>query len=357
MSAIDVARQLVRLHPAHPVISVFLDLDPERFATAPARASEVTSVLDEASRAVEAEEALDHADKIGLRDDVERLRGYLNSDEPPFHGARALAVFCSGRDDLFEVVQLLRPAPRQVVIGPTAYVEPLVAGAEQRHWCVLLISAAQARIFTGVPDRLTEHERGARGDAEHHVRLVAEQVEHLWQEKRVEHLAVGGPPEVVASLEGELHADVRAVLTGGRVAVDVATATDAQVREAVAGLVEQADAERERDALNRLEARLGSGTRAAGGPVATIEALNERRVETLLFQQGLDRAGGRCPSCGLLTAETSGECPVDGTPVQRVDPLREAALESALDQDADIVIVQRYPDLGPLEGMAALLRF
>jgi peptide subunit release factor 1 (eRF1) len=80
-------------------------------------------------------------------------------------------------------------------------------------------------------------------------------------------------------------------------------------------------------------------------------------VETLLYQEGLDRAGGRCPQCGLLSVETSASCPVDGAALARVDPLREAALESALEQDAEIVIVHHHPDLGPLEGMAAILRF
>ncbi len=357
MTAIDTARRLVGLHPAHPVISLYLDLDPQRFVRAPARASEVTSLLDEAGRSVEAEEGLDHADKIGLREDVARLREYLNSEEPPFQGAHGLAVFCSGRDDLFEVVQMLRPVPGQIVIGPTPYVEPLVAGAEERRWCVALISSADAHIFTGIPDRLAEHERGARGDTEHHVRLVVEQLERLWQQERFEHLAIGGPPEVVASLEALLGGDLRARMTGGRVAVDVATATEQQVRDAVAGLVEQADDERQREALDRLESCLATAERAAGGPGPTIDALNERRVETLLYQAGLDRAGGRCAQCGLLSVETSGPCPVDGTALARVEPLREAALESALEQDADIVIVQRYPELGPLEGMAALLRF
>ena len=32
-------------------------------------------------------------------------------------GARALAVFCSGQDDLFEVIKLPRPVPGRVVIG------------------------------------------------------------------------------------------------------------------------------------------------------------------------------------------------------------------------------------------------
>ena len=77
-------------------------------------------------------------------------------------------------------------------------------------------------------------------------------------------------------------------------------------------VVEQDEREHERSALDRLAAGLGSGGRAAGGPEATLEALNERRVEVLLLQQGLTLAGGRCPRDGLLTLARSGPCPADG---------------------------------------------
>lgn len=100
-----------------------------------------------------------------------------------------------------------------------------------------------------------------------------------------------------------------------------------------------------------------SVVRAAGGPQATLDALNERRVETLLLENGLDCRGGRCPRDGLLSLETHGPCPADGTELEEVEHLREAVVEAALAQDAEVIVVKRYPDLGPHRGMAALLRF
>jgi peptide chain release factor subunit 1 len=90
------------------VVSLYLDLDPEEFATPSARESEVHSLIDGAAREVEADDTLEHQDLIALREDLERLRGYLTSDEPPFQGARGLAVFAPGRDELFEVIQIPR---------------------------------------------------------------------------------------------------------------------------------------------------------------------------------------------------------------------------------------------------------
>src|SRR5947209_15178257 len=159
MSVVQTARRLVSRRAGHPVISVYLDLDPERFATAPARASQVRSLLDEAARAVdERGRDLDHEDKTALPEDIDRVRDYLLSREPPFQGAGALAVFCSSRDDLFETVQLPRPIPGRVMIDHAPFIAPLIESAQQRNWCVVLVSRREVRVFSGPPDRLEERQ-------------------------------------------------------------------------------------------------------------------------------------------------------------------------------------------------------
>jgi hypothetical protein len=42
------ARRLIEYKPEHPLISLYPDLEPERFAIAPARASQIRSLVDEA---------------------------------------------------------------------------------------------------------------------------------------------------------------------------------------------------------------------------------------------------------------------------------------------------------------------
>src|SRR5436305_9145948 len=159
MSVVQTARRLVSRRAGHPVISVYLDLDPERFATAPARASQIRSLVDEAAREVDERRVdLSHDDKTALRQDLERVRDYLLSREPPYQGARALALFCSSRDDLFETVQLARPVEGQVVIEGAPFVAPLIEATQHRTWCVALVSRRAVRVFTGPPDRLEEQQ-------------------------------------------------------------------------------------------------------------------------------------------------------------------------------------------------------
>src|SRR3712207_2986582 len=77
------------------VLSLYLNLDPSELATGEARASAITSLLNEAGRAVDDAEDLSHEERKALRDDVDRLQSDLTPDSVP-QGAHALAIFACG---------------------------------------------------------------------------------------------------------------------------------------------------------------------------------------------------------------------------------------------------------------------
>ncbi len=378
MSVVDAARRLVEHRTGHPVITVYLDLDPEQFATPGARASQVGSLVDRGGREIDADPSFGHEERVALRGDLARISSYLLSREPPFKGARALAVFCASRDGLFETVQLLRPIEGRVVISRSPYVEPMLAVGEDRNWCVVLVSRRTARVLEGPADRLEEvahveddvsgqqeqgglsqanYERSVEQEVDAHLRGVAALLERRRRRSPFDGLVLGGPHEVVPRLAAVLPEELKALASDRRLDVDVGAATREQVRRAMAALVQDDDRRREREALDRLASGIGTGGRAAGGPQQTVEALNERRVQTLLLAPDFDRPAKRCSRCGLLALGGDGGCPVDGSRLEHVEHLREAAVEAAIVQDAAVMIVSHYPDLGPFEGIGALLRF
>jgi peptide chain release factor subunit 1 len=377
-SGVEEVRRLIAHRGRHPVISLYLDLDPEEFATPPARSTEIRSLIDTAAKQIEAQAGLDHEDRIALREDLRRIDAFLSSPDAPFKGARALAVFSSSTEDLFETIKLSGPVQRQVVIEPTPYVAPMITAMEQRRWLVALVSRRSGLVLAGSPDGFDErdrveddvrgqgegggwsqanYERSIEADVEAHLKRIAEIVNLRWRAERFDRIAIGGLQETVPRFEELLADEVRRNLAAGRVEVDFSSATEAQIREAVEKLVAEDQKRTERETLDRLEDALGAGGRAAGGPQATLEALNERRVSTLLIEPGFDGRGKRCSSCGLLLLEGEDRCPADGSELQEVDHLREAVVEAAVAQDADVLVVRSYPDLGPHRGIAALLRF
>jgi len=383
-TAAATARRMLEHTGEHPVVSLFLDLNPSEFGTIPARASQMRSLLDAAERDSHgARESLSHADRTALAADLQRLEEYLGSDEPPVSGARALAVFCSGQDDLFEAVALHEPTPPRAVIANTPFVEPLVAGPGDERTAVALVSRRFGRILVGDPHDLREaedvaddvhgqhsrggwsqanYERSIDHDAEQHLRHVAQELYRNWQREPFGRLVLGGPTEDVRRFSEDLHNDLRPALMQESLDVDVETASLAEVGAALAPLLARAHAAERERALEELENRLGAGRSAARGLEATLEALAEARVETLLLALNFSASGTRCPRCGLLYPEGTDACPADGGAVEPVPDLREAAVEAAVLQDAGVMVIGEgsEPDPPALHrggGIAALLRF
>src|ERR1700761_7281499 len=75
-------RSLLQRTGTHPVISLYLDLDPEQFPTPKARDSQITSLLDR-SRELAAALALDHAARKTLTADLQGGE----SGRPPARGS------------------------------------------------------------------------------------------------------------------------------------------------------------------------------------------------------------------------------------------------------------------------------
>jgi peptide subunit release factor 1 (eRF1) len=141
------------------------------------------------------------------------------------------------------------------------------------------------------------------------------------------------------------------------VEVDLSSATDTEIAAALDRLAVADETRLERDALERLAEGVAGGGRAVTGLQQTVEALNERRVQTLLLESGFDGSAARCPTCGLLVADGDGMCPADGSRLEPVEHLREAVVEAAVSQDAEVIAVRHVDDPGRLRGVGALLRF
>ena len=359
------------------VLSVYLNLDPSEFGTAPARATAIRSVIDAASR--EARELvgdLPHDAGVALHDDVKRVEEFLGSAD--FTGARGLAVFASGPAGLFETLKLPRPVEQAAVVDDSPFVEPLVAMVPGGEWCVLLANRRDARLLRGTAEQLVEvarfsdnvhgqhdqggwsqarYQRSVDNEAVHHLKRAADAAHRSYRRRRFDHLLLGAPDETFAALEKEVHAELQSRLRG-RVEVDVSNSNVDQILEAAAPVIERHDRERQDDFLAQLQEGLGRGERAAAGLGDVLAALNEQRVGALLLEEGFAAPGVECPKCGWLgPAEGGEECPADGTELLRRDDIGEPAVERAVTQDAEVVVLRDRPDLGPHGGIAAVLRF
>src|SRR3712207_6015033 len=98
----ELLRRLAEVRLDRPVVlSLYLDLDPREFATPPARATAVRSILDEAERTVREREDLAHDDRTQLQASVQRARDMLGNDLDGFNST-GLALFLCEPEGLAE---------------------------------------------------------------------------------------------------------------------------------------------------------------------------------------------------------------------------------------------------------------
>jgi peptide subunit release factor 1 (eRF1) len=383
----DRLRELAETRSAQgKVLSVFINLDPREFATPRARATEISSVLDEASRTIRDLDGLTHDERMALQSDLERVRSGLHNGVD-MDGARGLAVFASQPAGLFEILKLPRPVEHKVAIADHPCVEPLARISTGELWWVVLVDRRHGRILTGTADGLVElwrtdepvkefrqqagfrqsreqgghaesrYERGIEKDVDVHLRHVGDEVRRRLAHARIAGILVGGPTEAVARFESHLHADVAKCLKG-RFDVEVWTANADEVLAAARPVLDELNARRDQELMEKIEAGVARGGRAVAGLRDVLPAVHERRIDTLVVQDGFTAKGTCCPQCGWMGLSAGGQCPADGTMTEVVDNIVEVAVVRALGQDARV----RYRPstdtaLEQKGSIAALLRF
>ena len=342
-------RELAERRPGVPVLSLYIDLDPARFGTQPARSSAYTSVLDQARKRIEAYET-DHRGKMSLRADLERTRAFLK-DFSPQGGGSGAAIIAADAAGLFEAFTLPRAARSQVVIDDSPYVTPLVTAADMRDWLVVVLDSRHARFLHGSSDGLHELDRiandvvgatlrGGPSDdqrwVEHEVdanlKEVAQRLDEHLAGGRFERVLIGGPEESTTRFEAIMSKPARERLAGCFGAeVDPEAAAPEAIRRAALPCFVEYERRHEREVLDRLAERLGRGERAVAGAPAVLAMLEQARVETLLYSEEFD--------------------PPD--PV-----VLEKAIEDAIAQSAEVLPVRHHVDeLREHADIAAVLRF
>jgi hypothetical protein len=384
----DRLRELAETRSAQgKVLSVFINLDPSVFAAPPARATEISSVLDEASRTIRDREDLTHYERTALERDVARVEERLRNGVD-MEGARGLAVFASEPAELFEILKLPRAVDHKVAISDTPCVEPLARIGTGELWWLVLVDRRHGRLLAGSVDGVVEvwktddpihgvrqqagfsqsrdmqtgggEDRAMRGiekDVDDHFRRVGDELRRRLGRQSVAGILVGGPTESVSRFEGLLHTDVSKCLAG-RFDTEVWHAGADDVLKAARPVLDELIARRDVELLERIDEGVGKGARAVAGINDVLPAVHERRIDTLVVQEGFTAMGVRCPQCGWLGVSAGGQCPADGTMTDVVDNIVEVAVARAFAQDARV----RYlpaADTGLQEkgSIAAVLRF
>jgi hypothetical protein len=352
-----------------PVTTFYLDLEGRRHLRQPDVARDVELLLRSSRSARNGS-----GDHPSVRADLERIVEVVRGGFDRGRTRGVVIVACS-HDDVFEVVELPVAVHDRLVVnhvpamGPLEQIvgdhEPLgVLLADRQRARVLVSELGELHELGGLVGELTHGDPGHhdRGDLAHaveaathsHLRRAADAAWQQFQERPFDPVVVGAPDAVVGELVAMLHPYLRQRFAG-RIAAGPSTGA-AELRAEVAVVERRVEQEREAAVVGRLAQEARSGRRGVVGLAATLDALNQRRVERLVVSSGYAEEGWRCSSTGVLAA-VGPSSPVDGSRMDRVPDVVADALHAAIGQGCRVDICTGNADLDVMGRIGALLRY
>lgn len=350
-----------------PVVSMYLDVDGRRYVRPRDYEQQLDALLRQAGDLKNG--------STPAKADLERIAGHVRGGIDR-SVTRGLAMFSCAGDGFWEVIELPVPVRNKLVVNHSPHVRQLETVLSERPcFGVLLVDRQRARMLvyeigqlvdrSEVFDELPRHEDD-RGDwdrdhlrdhtavaAKAHLRHAARVAFEVHQQHPFDHLIISAPDELTKAVEAELHSYLR-----DRIAARLSIAVSAsEAMITTAALEVERDIERAREAalVDRLRQGLGMGKAVAGiGPV--LDALVERRVDTLLVSDGYETPGWRCLGCGIVALKGR-SCPACGGDMHQVDDVVEEAVEAALALACTVLVCDGNADLDVQGRIGALLRF
>ncbi|HEY7147954.1 MAG TPA: Vms1/Ankzf1 family peptidyl-tRNA hydrolase [Gaiellaceae bacterium] len=357
-------------------ISVYVDLDPSTTPTAGDAATRISALLNDGERhSEESSRGLTHDQRLALKNDFGRIRDWF-SNEFVRDGAHGLAIFSAGLDNVWRPRALIESVPDRVRVGREFHLAPLVPLVGRGEGALVAFVGRERgdlfRLHAGRLDEIVErsdevpgrHDQGGWSQSRfqrhieklvaEHLKEVAEEIDRLVRRMRTPKVIIVATEETRSELEELLSGATKNALVGWTTAEAHASPQD--LLELTSPILEKARAKQEAGLLDRWRSGAGRGGRAASGWAETLEAASDARVEVLLYAGGADHEAWECPACGRLSAN-GGQCPLDGTETEQRDDGLDLTVHQTVAHGGTVWAVTAHQDLGPAEGVGALLRY
>lgn len=293
--------------PGHPYLSVYIDWRPEGESPG-VRPGKIK--LE--NRITEQRRALKDAgkDTREFDADVERVTRFLDDGiDPAVHGMFLLA--CDAHD-VFETVQLAIPVDTTAMLGPTPSLRRLVTviedyprfavlHADQHEASLYVINRAtpESTVSLESNDYPRKQQQGgwsqqrfqARQDerVSHFARAVAEETRRQLDDEQVKLLVLSVGEVFGSALQEDLHQTVKDRIVG-EIRLDN-NASESEIITAALPVVEQAERDREANAILTWQDAVGAGTQGAAGTEDVLLALESGQVMTLLMSDDFEADG------------------------------------------------------------------
>ena len=346
-------KELATYHSETPVVSVYLDVDSTQITVDQYRLT-LRGML----------KGVPGADP----DDLKAIERFVELEYD--RSGNGLAMFRAG--DFWRVYPLVFSVGNSVHVGSQPYIMPLAdyADAYDRYG-VVLVDREGARLFMFNQGSLQEATgmlgeeiknlignasgRGGRSGAgfgkglssgldqkidqitTRHLREVVGLAQHFYKAGHCERLILGGTDENRARFMSLLPKNLQGQVIGD-VSIDM-YASETEVLERTMPIIQASVAQRKQALVQNV---ISAAHQDAGslGLADTLIAVQERRVQTLVIQEGFHKPGHVCTHCDYLSLQESQECSICGGPVEKLDDIVDHLVHRAIELDVEVAFVQ-----------------
>lgn len=346
--------------PDAPVLSVYLNLDPQRRAADHYKLA-LRALLDRAEGAA--------------AEDIKRVQDFIDTSYN-WQG-RGLVLFSCVARDFWWTRTFSVPVEDSAFVSFRPYVRQLAILLDTyERYGVIQVDSEGARLFSFHMGHLesadgylgeevkvhraggwasARYQRHEKGQAHQNLQEAAEMAEEFYRTTDTTRLILAGTDKNVALFRDLLSNRLRSMAVGS-ISVK-ATATPAEISEKALKLVQQ-ESEREGKAIvDDILARANQGGNAVLGLAQTLTAVQEMRAEHVAVLEGFRQPAFRFVESGLIVLEISPEGELGSGRIQPLPDAVESVLRRALAQGIGVTIVDAHAGLEAAGRIGALTRY
>ena len=185
------------------------------------------------------------------------------------------------------------------------------------------------------------------------LREMVNLTQRFYQAGRCDRIILGGTKENRSQFMSMLPKNLQEKVIGD-ISIDM-YAGPMQVLDLTQDLIQRSIAER-KAALVQTTITAAHKELGSLGLDATLKALQEQRIQTLVISEGFSAPGAVCDYCGYLSSSTEPDCPIcDGT-MQTIQDIVDHLVHRALELGIETVFVND-PALEQVGSIGAVWRF
>lgn len=313
--------------------------------------------------------------------DAAEIETYLNHSYD--WSKPGLAIFCSQGGDFFRAYPVNVSFRNRVRVGHKPYVKPLAHLLDHyAHYGVILVDRIGARFFEYHLGELQASEgtmgedvrklkqgqgssavgmRGGQGGARHeeevalrNLRDAAAAADTFFHRKPIRRLFIGGTNETVSQFREMLSKQLQSCIAGV-FSIDM-NAPEHEVRDQTLALLTEANAAREKKLVEKLLTTEAMGGNAVLGLDDTLQAISEKRVETLIISDGFRAPGYVHEESGFVVANLT-RSPLSAEELVEVNDVIDAAVAQTMNQSGHVEVISGNAQLDGAGRIGALLRY